>query len=50
MKADPGKGANVYHEDGNSGDSKTAIAEGDMLYIYDPRTGDWTHINTKDDQ
>ncbi|WP_435018118.1 RNA polymerase sigma factor [Tundrisphaera sp. TA3] len=26
------------------------IVDGDVVHIYDPKTGDWTHISTKDDQ
>ena len=32
------------------GDDKTVIPDGDVIHVYDPKTGDWTHIDTKDDK
>jgi hypothetical protein len=29
---------------------KLIVPEGDMIHIYDPSTGDWTHIDTKDEK
>jgi hypothetical protein len=32
------------------GNGEITIADAEIVHIYDPKTGDWTHISTKDDQ
>ncbi len=32
------------------GNGKMIIPEGDVIHVYDPKTGEWTDIDTKDDK
>ncbi len=49
LKRDPGPG-NFYQGMFGGHDGKMVIPEGDLVHIYDPKTGEWTHVDTKDDQ
>ena len=30
--------------------SSTMIQDGDLIHLYDEKTGEWTHLDTKDDK
>ena len=32
------------------GNGKMILTDGDLIHLYDARTGEWTHIDTKDDK
>ena len=32
------------------GNGKMVLTDGDLIHIYDAKTGEWTHIDTKDDK
>ena len=50
LKTDPGSEASTSHGSAVLPDGKMMIPEGDLIHIYDAKTGEWTHIDTKDDK
>ena len=52
LKRDPGKARNLFPFPGTSTspDGKMMIPEGDLIHIYSPQTGEWTHIDIKDEK
>ncbi len=49
LKRDRGQG-NFYQGMSGGPNGKMVIPEGDLVHIYDPKTGEWTHVDTRDDQ
>ncbi len=49
LKHDPGRGQ-VGFTAGGGEEGKMMIPEGDLIHLYDAKTGEWTHIDTRDDQ
>jgi RNA polymerase sigma factor (sigma-70 family) len=43
-------GRRGFHPMNGLQNGKMMIPEGDLIHLYDPKTGEWTHIDTKDDK
>ena len=50
LKSDPGLDPDVLREMKAPRAGKMIIPEGDLIHLFDTTTGEWTHINTKDDK
>lgn len=50
LNRDPGPEFQYLPRMGKSQTGKWMVPEGDLIHIYDPKTGEWTHIDTKEEK
>jgi RNA polymerase sigma factor (sigma-70 family) len=50
LKSDPRRQILLPGMSGMPKNGKMIVPEGDLIHVYDPKTGEWTHIDTKDDK